>query len=367
MARNQDLNYLVIPPNKLFYVDSSRTDSYTEDGSYPRPFKTLAAAVAAASANTQFIILAGSYSGNHTLPDDVGMQGLGRNSVEFTGNIITGSGGFAAESIKFSGSLTINGTYNLTNCLAEGGVTVVNDGSVQGGSISRTAGDALTVSGGDHNIAGCPITTSTGRAVVHSAGLLTIQGSDLVNNDAAADTFVSTGGRFRLLDSTTTNQNASGGSISGDNGALITAPNVISLVSANRGVALGTSYCQYFDVNVGGTLSGTNLVLRGSDEIRNDSGVSGLLLSDAVDNLDSAKANASLINVANGIAALDANGDLVATSIPIDDVTPSSVKLYSSQKIATDLGAKEDDSCLRISPRVIMVGLQEREFYVERS
>lgn len=33
----------------------------------------------------------------------------------------------------------------------------------------------------------------------------------------------------------------------------------------------------------------------------------------------------------------------------------------------SDLGAKEDDSCLRISPRVIMVGLQEREFYVERS
>ena len=33
----------------------------------------------------------------------------------------------------------------------------------------------------------------------------------------------------------------------------------------------------------------------------------------------------------------------------------------------SDFGAKEDDSCLRISPGVIMVGLLKREFYVERS
>ena len=43
-ARNKD-SYLSTPNGRILYVDKSRTDSYSENGSITKPFKTVQGAV----------------------------------------------------------------------------------------------------------------------------------------------------------------------------------------------------------------------------------------------------------------------------------------------------------------------------------
>jgi hypothetical protein len=85
----------------LLYIDRRRTDSYAEDGSPMRPFKTIAAAIAAAKANGDggstpysFIIAEGTYAEEINLNDtglfSVTLVGLGGVAIDPTsGNALT--------------------------------------------------------------------------------------------------------------------------------------------------------------------------------------------------------------------------------------------------------------------------------------
>lgn len=74
----------VTPDTKLLMIDNTRTDSYIEDGSSLKPFKTIAAAIAKAVANGDgdsrpysFILCSGSY------PETITLNGTGLFSVSF--------------------------------------------------------------------------------------------------------------------------------------------------------------------------------------------------------------------------------------------------------------------------------------------
>lgn len=85
----------------LLYIDRRRTDSYTEDGSPMRPFKTIAAAVAAAKNNGDgastpytFMIAEGTYAEEVNLNDtglfNVTLAGLGSVAINpASGNALT--------------------------------------------------------------------------------------------------------------------------------------------------------------------------------------------------------------------------------------------------------------------------------------
>jgi len=55
-----------IPVTKIYYVDASRSDSYTEDGSLNKPYKTILSANAVVSAGDMIYVLPGNYSNNIT-------------------------------------------------------------------------------------------------------------------------------------------------------------------------------------------------------------------------------------------------------------------------------------------------------------
>ena len=55
-----------IPVTKIYYVDSERIDSYTEDGSLNKPYKTILSANAVVSAGDTIHVLPGTYNDNIT-------------------------------------------------------------------------------------------------------------------------------------------------------------------------------------------------------------------------------------------------------------------------------------------------------------
>ena len=89
-GKNHDL-YLDTLVTKTLYVDGNRTDSYTENGSITKPFKTITAALNAASADDTILVLPGTYTEAITLKHDVSIIGLSRDKTLITssGNTIT--------------------------------------------------------------------------------------------------------------------------------------------------------------------------------------------------------------------------------------------------------------------------------------
>lgn len=92
---------LLTSPGRLLYVDNTRSDSYTENGSSIRPYKTLQAAIDAASLNGDggsvpysFALASGTYSENVSLNNkglfSVSIVGLGRVAINpAAGNALT--------------------------------------------------------------------------------------------------------------------------------------------------------------------------------------------------------------------------------------------------------------------------------------
>lgn len=150
----------------LFYIDRRRTDTYTADGSFERPFKTISAAIAQAVSNGDggstpysFVIAEGTYPEeinlNSTNLFDISFVGLGRVAIDpTTGNALTCTTGNNqirnlmlrnlefADPIVITGNNTANQFTNVTFYDVSLGVltaTCMNSLSIRGAYISGTA------------------------------------------------------------------------------------------------------------------------------------------------------------------------------------------------------------------------------------
>jgi hypothetical protein len=101
MGKKVDLNQVVVPSN-FVYVDPNRSDTYVEDGSSIRPYKTFQNAISNPGGFTSFFLNPGTYTGSDVdLPSgDVIVRGVSRDSViiRFSINAVAGT-----ESVVCSG------------------------------------------------------------------------------------------------------------------------------------------------------------------------------------------------------------------------------------------------------------------------
>lgn len=112
----------------LLHIDRRRLDSYIEDGSADRPFKTIAAAIAKATANGDgdstpytFMIAEGTYAENISLEGtglfDISIVGLGRVAINpASGNALTSTTGntdlknLVIRNVEFADPIVITGS-----------------------------------------------------------------------------------------------------------------------------------------------------------------------------------------------------------------------------------------------------------------
>jgi hypothetical protein len=115
------LAYLATPVTHVLYVDKERGDTYVENGSITKPFKTLAAALAVATSPSTVQLLPGTpYVEDVIVPAGVSLRG--ENGVVISGDV-TLTDGVATDlsGINFTGvgkTLTLKGSVSIRDCLA---------------------------------------------------------------------------------------------------------------------------------------------------------------------------------------------------------------------------------------------------------
>lgn len=77
----------------VHYVDGSRTDDYTEDGSVIYPYKTITAAITAANSGDTIYIWPGTYTEDLTLKPGVNLSGQSKFSVYVVGTVTFNTAG----------------------------------------------------------------------------------------------------------------------------------------------------------------------------------------------------------------------------------------------------------------------------------
>ncbi|MCK4260601.1 MAG: hypothetical protein KAX49_16610 [Halanaerobiales bacterium] len=297
-SQNTD-EYLATQVTQTFYVDVLRVDTYVENGSITRPFKTVPAAIAAATGNTLLIVSPGEYPGDFSLGVNVvSIRGAGINATFFTGHITAGDRAHSLEEfrVKSTGSLTITDNVFGRHLHLECPVILSGSGYLTGWKVlimpelnvvpltaGSTGGAALTEGGlvaqGDVNV------------INQSGGTVILFHSYAANSSFSTPTIFSNGGVLGLLD-TTVGNSGYGAAISMDNAGSALNPNTLSGLTCSGAITCGAAVTIVEGLNfIGfGSLSGTGLIFRPASRIANDSVVvAGDTVKDALITLNADK------------------------------------------------------------------------------
>jgi hypothetical protein len=271
---------LTITRPGVVYVDNNRTDSYVEDGTISKPFKTIQAAIDAAPAYSIIIPAAGMYVEDINLTTiGVGIvptapiQIIGNMTIStyagtisnfyILGNVQFSSGsaaGFSSGSLD--GLLGMNGAASVSLVdiyMPSGGITVI-DSNVTINNIfvlSDIEDSLLSVSGNSTvTIDVARLTTTSGyKAIYHTGGNLIIRKGSVVNSSLTEKTIESTGGLLKVSD--VIFKNTLGGPVgSCDNGAstAVNGPNEFSQVAflpRPNAFVCGTAHTYFYDNPMG--------------------------------------------------------------------------------------------------------------------
>lgn len=275
---------LILQANQLIYVDPSRADTYTEDGTINRPYKVLASAVSAAG-DKAVIKVSGTHSDNIALAGNVSLVGMGIGKTILTGTIATGAtGNCSLKELTAQGTITVQTDTVITNVKAEASVNVAGNLKAYNFDIASAAAHALSVTSGLVIVEHSDISTSdNASAIVQNGGNLVLDDIEGSNNSASNATLDSSGGSVRLLSSTLNN---SGGGLAADidNGATSTTPNVLLNVRHVGGISTSTAYTVQEGVE-GGDPTGTNFSRRPGTQVGydNTSGLAATTIQAAID------------------------------------------------------------------------------------
>ena len=332
-AVGEDVRPVPSAATKVFYVDGNRTDDYAQNGSNARPFKTIAAAVAVATSLSLIKVVpkAGGYVEDVALPDGVSIEGYGANHAIISGNLtMVGSAPRSLRYMQFTGagkSVTITASATVMDCYSRNAV-VVNDVVVSARDFHITPPTGvvpLTMSGANSKF---QIDLSTIQsignvpAVAQSGGMFLSTRTQIVGSRAAGYIFDSTGGFANLINTYVLNMGG-GPAINLQNGGIATSPNGIVGVLTVGNVVCGAAHVVVEGLTqVTGTLTGTNLMLRPASLLRNDSGVPGATVKDALNALLSSGGGVIVENddVDTGTEVVDSFADTTGKSCRWDIV-----------------------------------------------
>lgn len=296
-GKNKDW-YLSTPVEHTFQVDGNRTDSYIENGSPTRPFKTITRAVAIATSKQTIKVMAGTYVEDLIIPAGVSLVGYALNQVTIEGDVsFEGpSSPISIKGIIFGGvnkTLTINCTCNIFESYSYSKVVFGTSSHVSAYvfniNISQTDVPAIEYNGtGDLNINGASITSKgNSNAIIINSGRLAIFDSEVYNNNAGKATVLFNGGT--LVSANSQIVNATGG-VSVDltlSEATSTNPNAFgnTICVGNVTCSTKSTLVEGLQFLITGGITGTSLTFRSASMIANDSAITGDTVKDALDNL----------------------------------------------------------------------------------
>lgn len=237
-----------IPLEGIYWVDNTRTGTYTETGRISTPFKSISSAISYIGSGQGTIILSsGLYNESFILPSGISIKSLGQATFSIESDIVIGdgtSGDVVLENIDFTGLVTINMTDSLVlrnvNFYQESRL-IVNSGNVEGEiSIENANGQtALEIGGGVFYANNCSLATSGANTILQTAGELIISDSDVVG-DTVNSVILSSGGTVNIADTRVFNA-GSGHSITLNNDGNSTTPNILTNIYKKGLVDTGSS------------------------------------------------------------------------------------------------------------------------------
>ena len=309
-SHNHDGDYEIVAPiTTTLYVDGNREDSYTEDGSFTKPYKTITAALGVSESGQTVIVSAGTYEEDIVIPAGVSLISHSQVKVSIQGDVTFNGPGspITIQGMIFTGSekaLTVNCTAHLFESYSYSRVVFGPNAHIQANvfnvNVNQPDVDAITFNGsGDCNLIASSVRAQgDAHAIVVNSGRLAFFNGEASSEENAKATIVANGGNVVLASSQIVN--TTGGpaiDLSASDGTA-GSPNAISGVIAVGNVICGNA-STILDgvefVNVG-SLSGNNLRFRPSTQVGYNNTTSGLTstnVQDALDELNSNKLNSS--------------------------------------------------------------------------
>lgn len=249
----------IATPSTFVYINSNRTDSYTSDGTEPRPYKSYttanAAVISRGLTSAVYIVAPGTYSEQTmTLPSiPLVIYGNGATVIMLSGASL-GAGTMTIPSdidyynpVVF-GAIALTATsltnpHALHNCFVAGNVSFAGNGTMDGCAVvdqdtaafpflSQSA--SSTVTGGSGSLVA--ITESNIQAVINNHGTMNL---DVLNVQVSTSTryaimSTSTGSVLRINGMSLQNE-GTGGGINLTNGATTNSPNQVSAAQITLG------------------------------------------------------------------------------------------------------------------------------------
>ncbi len=251
------------PSTGYVYVDKGRTDTYIENGSPERPFKTMSDAAADATSNQIIKIAPGTYSSNITLSNGVSLIGSGIGKTVLTGTVATGTAVHSIQELTLTNALNINGTVSVINVHSVGNVIINADAQTFNFTIEAVTGPALIVTNGIVSFVTSTISSADASAILQVSGKLAVTGCEIKSNHGFNPSIRSTGGTLNLNFSSITNL---GGSIAINisNSASPVNMNTLTELITGGAIVCGTANTVVNKV-IASSLTGTALILASSE------------------------------------------------------------------------------------------------------
>lgn len=263
--------------NKIYLVDNTRTDTYTEKGDTSRPFKTIQAAINEIDTNDggfATIILSQSiYTEDLIIGSNISIKAMG--SAELSGTIVIGTGtpgSNVIENITFKNSVTLNmlETTSFSNVSFEGaGHLIIVSGSAEGDisiNTTTTGVSALTLEPTAGTFFGASCSFSSDNVTIQQeGGDLILSNSDIITTTTAC--INSIGGVVNISDTRVFNSssgdaillnNSSAGGNLGEAGygSSNVNPNILANVYVEGNVDTGNSVTHVQTISGAGSISG---------------------------------------------------------------------------------------------------------------
>lgn len=250
-------------PGSLLFTDMSRTGSYTEDGSYDRPYKSLTDATGNAASGDKILFMKGVYTEDVALPDSVSMSGIGPFSI-INGTLSTTGIASVISDFQVLGITTISCPVLADRVFFGTTVKVMQNTlmakvcNIASGSPALDIGAAVeAVHWMNGNIEGV-------QAISQVGGQLVI-GFSFLQGNSGAPVVLSVGGLIYV--STTAVINLGPGiAMTLDNGAGMFQPNSLNTVFASSDVQCGAAFTMISGVYAP-VVGGSNLIFQPAEQL----------------------------------------------------------------------------------------------------
>lgn len=349
--------------HKVLYVDQHRTDTYTPTGSMAYPYKTIADAMAAATAGSIVRVSGGTYTEDFTIPDKVDLEGTGTSNTIIKAastGMVVGTGG-PGSSVNIRGislrtPITVDagdGVVDFSDSyIGTEGYLVVTTGDVRNASVGTTVTSqpAVTLSATATMFSGDNIylsSTPGTPTILHNGGTLALTDGLIQGTNASGPVVESNAGTIHLSHLNVLNLGG-GLAVSADNGATPSDPNSIRSVMHVGGINTGSAPTMIEDIQ-GGDPSGTAIILTPSTQSGYDNTITGIAadnVQDAIDLLYSGGVDTTTAHVYVDNGRTDSYTETGSILHPYKSIPSAISNVQSGQTLYLSDGTYTDDFTL---------------------